>query len=114
MPVAALLGDGMQREEVPVLGLPVLCRRSDAHRPSVRRSAPVRRRLVGRLRHEPALTPEAVVRLAEAAHARYGFDDFKLKGGVMAGDAEIEAVTALSKRFPHARITLDPERRLVA
>ena len=30
-----------------------------------------------RLRHEEALTPEAVVRLAEAAHARYGFNDFK-------------------------------------
>ncbi len=27
------------------------------------------------------MTPEAVVRLAEAAQARYGFNDFKLKGG---------------------------------
>jgi len=31
-----------------------------------------------RLRHEAALSPQAVVRLAEAAHARYGFNDFKL------------------------------------
>ena len=38
-----------------------------------------------RLRNEEALTPEAVVRLAEAAQARYGFNDFKLKGGVLAG-----------------------------
>src|SRR6185369_16128022 len=61
-----------------------------------------------RLRHEEALTPAAVVRLAEAAHARYGFNDFKLKGGVMAGAEEMEAVTALATRFPSARITLDP------
>ncbi len=55
-----------------------------------------------------ALTPQAVVRLAEAAHQRYGFQDFKLKGGVLSGDQEIEAVTALAERFPDARITLDP------
>src|SRR6185436_1032723 len=45
---------------------------------------------------------------AEAAHARYGFNDFKLKGGVLRGEAEMEVVTALAKRFPRARITLDP------
>ncbi|WP_277342841.1 enolase C-terminal domain-like protein, partial [Pseudomonas viridiflava] len=61
-----------------------------------------------RIRHEKALTPEAVVRLAEAARDRYGFKDFKLKGGVLRGDEEIEAVTALAERFPDARITLDP------
>jgi glucarate dehydratase len=36
-----------------------------------------------RLRNEEALTPEAVVRLCEAARERYGFNDFKLKGGVL-------------------------------
>ena len=61
-----------------------------------------------RLRHEAALTPEAVVRLAEAAQARYGFQDFKLKGGVLRGEEEVEAVVALHERFPQARITLDP------
>ncbi len=54
------------------------------------------------------MTPEAIVRLAEAAHERYGFQDFKLKGGVLRGEEEMEAITALSKRFPDARITLDP------
>ena len=39
-----------------------------------------------RLRDEEALTPEAIVRLAEAAQARYGFKDFKLKGGVLRGE----------------------------
>jgi glucarate dehydratase len=61
-----------------------------------------------RLRHEAALTPEAIVRLAEVTTARYGVKDFKLKGGVMSGDEEMEAVAALAKRFPEARITLDP------
>ena len=39
---------------------------------------------------------------------RYGFADFKLKGGVLRGEQEIEAVTALAERFPQARVTLDP------
>jgi glucarate dehydratase len=61
-----------------------------------------------RLRHEPAMDAQAVVRLAEAAQARYGFQDFKLKGGVLRGEEEIEAVQALHARFPQARITIDP------
>src|SRR5262249_17433791 len=61
-----------------------------------------------RCRHEEALTPEAIVRLAEAAQRRYGFRDFKLKGGVFEGAQEMEAIVALAQRFPEARITLDP------
>ena len=61
-----------------------------------------------RVRHEEALSPEAVVRLAEAAKARYGFADFKLKGGVLPAPDEAKAVIALADRFPEARITLDP------
>ena len=61
-----------------------------------------------RLRHEEALTTESVLKLAEAAEARYGFKDFKLKGGVLSGSHEMETVTALAERFPQARITLDP------
>ena len=48
------------------------------------------------------------MRLAEAAQEVYGFKDFKLKGGVLAGAEEIAAVTALKERFPDARVTLDP------
>ena len=51
---------------------------------------------------------EAVLRLAEAAQDRYGFRDFKLKGGVLSGVSEMEVVTALAEKFPEARITLDP------
>jgi len=107
VPVAALLGDGVQRREVPVLGyLFYVGDRTRTGLPYA--SEPDAADDWCRLRHEEALTPEAVVRLAEAARQRYGFDDFKLKGGVMAGEAEVDAVTALSERFPGARITLDP------
>ena len=61
-----------------------------------------------RLRHEAAMSPEAVVRLAEAAFERYGFNDFKLKGGALRAEEEITAVHALHERFPQARVTLDP------
>jgi glucarate dehydratase len=107
VPVAALLGEGQQRDAVEMLGY--LFYVGDAAQTDL---AYVRARDAGdewlRLRHEPALTPEAIVRLAEAAHARYGFNDFKLKGGALRAEAEIEAVQVLHARFPSARVTLDP------
>ncbi|MCW2404600.1 L-alanine-DL-glutamate epimerase-like enolase superfamily enzyme [Sphingobium sp. B1D7B] len=54
------------------------------------------------------MTLDAIVAQAEAAARRYGFRNFKLKGGVFAGDEEIQATEALKARFPEARITLDP------
>ncbi|MDR3514408.1 MAG: glucarate dehydratase [Azospirillaceae bacterium] len=107
VPVAALLGEGQQRKSVEVLGyLFYVGDRRKTDLPYL--SAPGAKDDWLRLRHEEALTPEAIVRLAEATHDRYGFNDFKLKGGVFPGTAEIEAVTALAHRFPEARITLDP------
>jgi glucarate dehydratase len=107
VPVAALLGEGQQRDEVEMLGyLFYVGDRNKTGLPYVDGSEATDD--WSRLRNKEALTPEAIVRLAEAAHARYGFNDFKLKGGVLAGEAEMEAVTALADRFPQARITLDP------
>ncbi|WP_176054412.1 glucarate dehydratase [Paraburkholderia caribensis] len=107
VPVAALLGEGQQRDEVEMLGY--LFYIGDRKKTDLPYASGVEGRDDWeRLRTEEALTPESVVRLAEAAQARYGFNDFKLKGGVLAGDAEIEAVTALAERFPEARVTLDP------
>ncbi|MHC5903693.1 enolase C-terminal domain-like protein [Streptomyces sp. S6] len=107
VPVAALLGDGKQRDAVRVLGY--LFHVGDPDRtdlPYVREpDADVE---WYRVRREEALTPEQIVRQAEAAYERYGFRDFKLKGGVLAGAEEVEAVRALKERFPDARITLDP------
>ena len=106
VPVAALLGEGQQRAEVPVLGY--LFYVGDSRKTDL----PYRRESGAEdwlsLRDEPALDPGAIVRLAEAAQQRYGFSDFKLKGGVFSGTQEMEAVTALAERFPGARITLDP------
>jgi glucarate dehydratase len=106
VPVAALLGQGQQRDSVAVLGY--LFYVGDRARTTLDyRAEPDADDDWLRLRNEPALDPRAVVRLAEAAQARYGFQDFKLKGGVFDGAAEMEAVLALHERFPEARITLD-------
>src|SRR5688572_26888396 len=107
VPVAELLGDGQQRTRVPMLAYLFYVGDPD------RTDLPYLREPDGtdawaRVCREEATTPEAVVRLAEAAQARYGFTDFKLKGGVLAGEEEVGAVTALHERFPDARITLDP------
>ena len=107
LPVAALLGEGQQRESVEMLGY--LFYVGDRHKTDLPYAAdPGAADDWCRLRHEVALTPEAIVRLAEAARQRYGFNDFKLKGGVLAGDDEVDAVIALHERFPQARVTLDP------
>jgi len=107
VPVAALLGEGIQRDRVEMLGYLLFVgdrRKTDLPYASEADAD----NAWFRLRHEAAMTPEGVVRLAEAAYERYGFNDFKLKGGVLAGDVEVDAVTALHERFPQARVTLDP------
>jgi glucarate dehydratase len=107
LPVAALLGEGQQCSSVEVLGyLFFVGDRKKTTLPY--RSEPNADDAWLRLRHEEALTTDAVLRLAEAAHARYGFNNYKLKGGVLTGAEEMETVTALAERFPDARITLDP------
>ena len=107
VPVAALLGQGQQRDAVEMLGY--LFYVGDRKRTELEyRSEPDAPNDWFRLRHEEALTPQAVVRLAEATRELYGFNDFKLKGGVLSGEAEVEAIRALHERFPEARITLDP------
>ncbi|MGW9113367.1 enolase C-terminal domain-like protein [Microbacterium sp. NPDC055683] len=107
VPVAELLGAGQQRDAVPMLGYLFFVGDPD------RTDLPYLREPGGaddweRVRREEAMTADGVVRLAEAAQKRYGFADFKLKGGVQGGDAEVDVVTALARRFPDARITLDP------
>jgi len=106
VPVAALLGEGQQRDAVEMLGY--LFYVGDRTRTDLAYRAPEARDGWFRLRDAEALTPEAVARLAEAAYAQYGFNDFKLKGGVLRGEDEIAAVTAIHERFPKARVTLDP------
>jgi glucarate dehydratase len=107
LPVAALLGEGQQRKSVETLGYLFFVgdrRKSDL----AYATGKADKDGWFKLRHQEAMTPDAVVRLAEATHDHYGFADFKLKGGVLRGEDEIAAVTAIAKRFPSARVTLDP------
>jgi len=107
VPVAALLGEGQQRDAVEMLGY--LFYVGDRHKTDLPYMSDASAHNDWfRLRHERAMTPDAIVRLAEAARERYGFDDFKLKGGVLRGEEEVEAIVALHERFPQARVTLDP------
>ncbi|VUC74086.1 glucarate dehydratase 2 [Salmonella enterica] len=107
VPVCELLGPGKQRDAVTVLGyLFYIGDRTKTDLPYLE-STPGSHEWY-RLRHQEALNSDAVVRLAEASQDRYGFKDFKLKGGVLPGEQEIDTVRALKKRFPDARITVDP------
>ena len=107
VPVAALLGDGQQRDEVEMLGYLFFI--GDRNRTDLGyRDESGADDAWFRLRNEEAMTPDSIVRQAEAAYERYGFKDFKLKGGVLRGEEEVEAIRALAARFPDARVTLDP------
>jgi glucarate dehydratase len=105
--VADLLGTGRHRDRVEMLGYLFYIadpEKTDLPYRDESNSADA----WDRLRNREAVTPEGVVALARAAQARYGFRDFKLKGGALPGDEEVLAVRALKEAFPEARITLDP------
>ena len=107
VPVCELLGAGQQREAVPMLAY--LFYLGDEKRtglPYLEGAGPAGGWY--HARHQPALTPGAIAALAEAAADQYGFRDFKLKGGVMRPSEEIEAAAAIKRRFPDARVTIDP------
>src|SRR6185437_1973544 len=107
VPVAALLGEGQQRKHVETLGY--LFYIGDRHKTNLPYpDGAAAQDDWFRLRTEHALTSDAIVRLAEATQARYGFRHFKLKGGVLPGIREMETCAALAARFPHARISVDP------
>ena len=106
-PVADLLGEGRQRDSVELLGYLFFIadrRRTDLpYRDEGTAADPWLK-----MRNEEAMSAEAIVALARAAYARYGFRDFKLKGGVLPGADEVTVIRALKDAFPDARITLDP------
>lgn len=110
VPMCQLLGEGRQRGEVEVLGY--LFYVSDKGKVPAGEMQYLDESGSPdpwfRLRREEILTPERIVEEAEALHERYGFRNFKLKGGVLAGSEEMEAVRALKKRFPAARVNIDP------
>lgn len=107
VPAAALMGDGIQREKVQFLSYLFYIgdrKKTDLPYDSEENSDCE----WYRLRNEEALTPEKIVALAKATHEKYGFVDFKLKGGVFSAKEELKAVQAIKKEFPNARVDLDP------
>ncbi len=111
LPVAELLGEGMQRTSVPMLGyLFFVGDTASTELPYLRDEPTADEDPAGwqRIRRSTALDAPAVVSMARAAQHRYGFKDFKLKGGVLAPDEEADVIIALKESFPEARITLDP------
>lgn len=110
VPMCQLLGEGQQRKEVEMLGYMFYVSdknktpagamqyldESDSSDPWFR------------LRREEILTPARIVEEAQALSEKYGFRNFKLKGGVLAGEDEMEALRAVKKQFPNARVNIDP------
>ncbi len=107
VPAASLMGDGLQRSSVRFLSyLFYVGDRKKTDLPY--EEEPDSDCDWYRLRHEEAMDPEHIVALAKATHEKYGFEDFKLKGGVLQPDEEVKAVTAIKEAFPDARVDLDP------
>ncbi len=107
VPAAALMGEGIQRDRVRFLSY--LFYVGDRNKTDLEyEEEPDADCEWYRIRHEEALTPEAIVAQAKATHEKYGFEDFKLKGGVLAPREELAAVAAIKEAFPDARVDLDP------
>lgn len=106
LPVASLLGEGIQRDEVEFLGY--LFYVSDKDKTDLPYIDEEGEDDWTKLRRKEMLTPEAIVEQAKAAQKRYGFNNFKLKGGVLSGKEEMEAVKALKEAFPDANVNIDP------
>ena len=107
LPVCALMGDGQQRDEVVTLGyLFYVSDKSKTDLPYIDESNSSDPWF--KVRRKTALTPEAIVEQAQALNEKYGVKDFKLKGGVLNGEIEMETIRAVKKAFPNARVNIDP------
>lgn len=107
VPAASLMGDGLQRTSVRFLSyLFYVGDRKKTTLPYMDESDSDCEWY--RLRNEEAMAPEHIVALAKATAEKYGFEDFKLKGGVFEPEEEYKAVAAIKKAFPNARVDLDP------
>jgi len=107
VPVAKLLGDGQQRSNVEALGYLFFvgdcnCTTLDYFAQGEPADD------WERVRCREALTPQAIVVQALAAKERFGFTTFKLKGGVLDGDAECDCIRAMAEALPGDALTIDP------
>ena len=107
LPVCELLAEGKQRDKVETLGY--LFYVSDRHKTDLpyldenNSSDPW-----FRMRRNEMVSHEQIVEQACCLQEKYGFRNFKLKGGVFAGAYEMDTIRALKKQFPNGRINIDP------
>lgn len=107
LPMCELLGDGKQRDQVETLGyLFYVSDKDKVNLPYLDESGSDDPWF--RLRRQTMLTPGRIVEQACVLQEKYGFRNFKLKGGVLKGSEEMEAVKALKQQFPQGRIHIDP------
>ncbi|MBD3949105.1 glucarate dehydratase [Tuanshanicoccus lijuaniae] len=107
LPIAALLGEGgQQREEVEFLGY--LFYVADSNKIDLPYEKGDGSKTWESLRRTEMMDAEGIVRQARAVKEKYGFTNFKLKGGVFSAEEEMKAVDALKEEFPDARVNIDP------
>lgn len=107
VPMCELLGEGRQRDRIEVLGylffvedkkktpLPYL---DESESPDPWFA----------MRRGTMMTSKEIVEQACCLKDKYGFQNFKLKGGVLSGNEEMETMRCLKKQFPKARVNIDP------
>ena len=107
VPVAALLGDGMQRKKVEVLGYLFFV--GDYRKTTLDYITPENKGTVWeKIRRHEALNAKSIVAQALASKEQFGFNTFKLKGGVLPGQDECDVMWAMSEALPNDGLTLDP------
>lgn len=108
LPMCELLGNGKQRDQVETLGYLFYVSNREKARELNYLNEKESEDPWFRLRHQEMLTSERIVEQAQVLHEKYGFRNFKLKGGVLKGSEEMKAVRELKKAFPNGRINIDP------
>jgi glucarate dehydratase len=107
VPVAALLGDGIQRKKVEVLGYLFFV--GDAKKTALNYPMPSKEGTYWeQIRRKEALDAKGIVEQAKATKEQFGFSTFKLKGGVLNGQKECDCIIAMSEELPGAGLTIDP------
>ncbi len=107
VPVCELLAEGKQRSQVEVLGyLFYVSDKGKTDLPYIDESHSSDSWF--RMRRREMTSHEQIVEQACCLQEKYGFRNFKLKGGVFSGEYEMETIRALKKHFPNGRINIDP------
>lgn len=108
LPMCELLGDGKQRDKVETLGYLFYVSDKEKAGELGYLDESGSEDAWFKLRRQEMLTPERIVEQACVLNEKYGFKNFKLKGGVLEGAQEMEAIRALKRQFPGGRINIDP------